>query len=117
MLFHRSRTTQQFSRADEVIFPACENSQTQTPVINALGQTTGFDHVGYHHQSALPPVLQKISGRRAEAEGAEPPVGLRRKFGPIHNTAGSRRDPCQVFGRNTGRTERAEALAQRISSI
>src|SRR3979409_2306810 len=37
-----------------------------------LGQTTGFDHVGYHHQSALPPVLQKISGRRAEAEGAEP---------------------------------------------
>src|ERR1035437_10527129 len=37
-------------------------------------QTTGFDHVGHHHQFNLPPVLPELSGRRTEAAGT---MGLR----------------------------------------
>ena len=39
----------------------------------------GFDHVGHHHQLDLPPVMQELSRRSAEAERTGSPVGLRRE--------------------------------------
>jgi hypothetical protein len=37
----------------------------------------GFDHVGHHHQPDLPPFVQEIPCRSAEAEFMGSPVGLR----------------------------------------
>jgi hypothetical protein len=62
--------------ADEAIFLAYEKALKRRSAIKDLGQTTGFDHVGIRHQLGLPPVLQEISGRRAQPRGAESPVGL-----------------------------------------
>ena len=37
----------------------------------------GFDHVGLHHQPDLPPIVQEIPCRGAEADRTGSPVGLR----------------------------------------
>jgi hypothetical protein len=59
----------QFSGWGEVILPAHENRQKQTPATNNPDQTMGFDHVGHCHQPDLPPFLQEVLGRRTYAEG------------------------------------------------
>src|ERR1700680_4849179 len=46
-LFHRSKTTKKIYGADEAIFPACENSLKQAPVINIPDHSEGSGHVGH----------------------------------------------------------------------
>jgi hypothetical protein len=48
---------------------AREETLKQSPDTNIFGSNNGVDHVGHHHQLDLPPVLQEISGRCAEATG------------------------------------------------
>jgi len=45
-------------------------------------QTMGFDHVGLHHQPDLPPIVQEIPCRGAEADRTGSPVGLRSEIIP-----------------------------------
>ena len=42
----------------------------------------GFDHVGLHHQPDLPPIVQEIPCRGAEADRTGSPVGLRSEITP-----------------------------------
>ena len=77
-LFHRAKTTKPFCRADEAIFMVPRrhretNDWYQHPRIKQMG----FDHVGHHHQPDLPPIVQEIPCRSAEAERTGSPVGLR----------------------------------------
>src|SRR6266567_340884 len=41
------------------------------------GQTVGLEYVGHHHQPDLPPIVQEIPCRSAEAERTASPVSLR----------------------------------------
>jgi len=51
----------------EAIFTAPRRRPETGIRYNDLSQTTGVGHVGIHHQSNLPPVLQKLFDRHAKA--------------------------------------------------
>jgi len=72
----RSKTTKQSVAPTKPFSLPRESALKRMPGINSLVQTTGFDHVGHHHQPDLPPVVQELPRRRAEAEGAGSAVGL-----------------------------------------
>jgi hypothetical protein len=72
----RSKTTKQSVAPTKPFSLPRENTLKRMPGINTPDQTTGFDHVGHHYQPDLPPVVQEIPGRRAEAEGAGSALGL-----------------------------------------
>jgi hypothetical protein len=80
---YRIREVVSSVKSDETIAPPAkpfslrrEDSLKPIPGINAPDQTTRFDHVGYHHQADLPPLLQEVPGRSAKAAGAQSDVGL-----------------------------------------
>jgi hypothetical protein len=74
--FHGCKNDETIHSADEAISLSREDILKRMAGINAPDQTTGSDHVGHHHSPDLPPVVQEIPGRRAEAEGVGSPVGL-----------------------------------------
>ena len=53
--------------ADETILRSRRNRPETEVCSNGIGQTTGCDHVGNHHQPILPPVLQGRAGRHSKA--------------------------------------------------
>jgi hypothetical protein len=72
----RSKTTKQSVAPTKPFSLPRENTLKRMPGINTPDQTMGFDHVGHHYQPDLPPVVQEIPGRRAEAESAGSALGL-----------------------------------------
>jgi hypothetical protein len=61
-------------RATKPFFGPDENTLKPGFATYDLDQTTGFDHVGIHHQPGLRPVLQEIPRRHGETPA---PVDLR----------------------------------------
>src|ERR1700676_907205 len=53
--------------ADETILRSRRNRPETEICSNGMGQTTGCDHVGNHHQPILPPVLQGRAVRHSKA--------------------------------------------------
>ena len=52
---------------DETILRSRRNRPETETCSNGIGQTTGCDHVGNHHQFILPPVLQGRAVRHSKA--------------------------------------------------
>ena len=51
-------------------------ARNQDPLSTSPDQTTGFDHVGHHHQLVLPPCLQALCRRRtATADAVDLKIG------------------------------------------
>jgi hypothetical protein len=61
---------------DEAILSAREDRLKPEPGINEATRTTRFGHVGCHHQPDLPPLVQELSGRRAQTAQTDQPLGL-----------------------------------------